>query len=100
MKISRWYQDFNWGGFWIITLFVVIIGGLIASVAFPMYRQHKIESKFPVGSAIQLKGLDIKGNVSEYTGADFLSQQVVILVMDKSGEQQKITVDTKLLQKQ
>jgi hypothetical protein len=83
--------------FLLIAISVVGVGALIA---IPLYNQHKIEQQFPIGTSVQLRGLDIKGNVSQYVaGGGFTSENVQILVIDKFGHGQIITVNANLLTK-
>jgi len=80
-----------------IVVFAVALGLVYGGVAFvkSINEIQRIEKTFPAGSPVALKNLDIKGNVSGYTG----NNTVIILVIDKLGESHTITTDMNLLTK-
>ncbi len=90
------------------TIITFLIGsGIVVSIILllttflfiPLYddaqKTEKIYNSFPTGSATTLKNLDIKGNVSKYNGDGTVS----ILVVDRLGQSQIITVNMNLLTK-
>lgn len=81
----------------IVVITAVIMGLTLGVIA--VYKsisdEQKIQDTFPAGSPVVLKNLDIKGNVSNYTG----NSTVNILVIDKLGQSHVITVEMSLLTK-
>lgn len=93
MKISRLFQ-IDWG-FWLVVLLVVgFIAFIAVAIGSTIYAEQKFQSTYPVGSAVQLKGLNIKGNV-----VNFNNNQVTILVTDTAGQTHQLTTEAKLLTK-
>jgi len=94
MKISNLFYNFDWFTSLVFLFLILFFGGIGTAVTCSIYQQHKLETEFPIGSAVQLKGLNIKGNVSKIEG-----DNVTILVTDSFGELQTVTADVKLLTK-
>ncbi len=84
----------------LIVVMVIAVGVSLFKFLFvPLYEDAKktqqIYDRFPAGSSVVLKNLDIKGNVSKYK----TEQWVDILVVDKLGQPQIISVNINLLSK-
>lgn len=79
----------------IIVATVGVIAAIVIGAMAATQDERRIQNAFPPGAMVSLKDMDIKGNVNRYTQ----NNEVEILVRDKNGNNQTITVNENLLAK-